>query len=412
TESKMDERALRQMNESLEMMVSDRTQKLSELNAALHTANEGKTRFLAAAGHDLMQPLNAAHLFTSSLQQRLQLKNSNLQCREELEILQHIDNSLHVAEHLINTLLDISRLDTGTIKPNVTAFDLHTLLTSLASEFDVIAAEKGLQLRWVDCHSWVHSDDKLLRRVLQNLLLNAVRYTPGGRILLGCRRRPGAVDIQIWDTGVGIPDDQIEHIFKEFHRIKHRNTDGTLDSKGLGLGLAIAQRISQLLQHPLSVHSRVGKGTVFSIRVPTTQVTQTAQANQSSPAPPKLSGLTVFCVDNEPMILSGVESLLNQWQCISTSASSLKSALEKANTLPRSPDALLVDYQLDDETGFDVIDALDECWEDVVPAILMTADHAEAVKLKARERGYYFLQKPITPEGLQAALSSVLTDQQ
>ncbi|MBA57144.1 MAG: hybrid sensor histidine kinase/response regulator [Pseudomonadales bacterium] len=411
TESKMDERALRQMNESLEMMVEDRTRKLSQLNEALHKANEGKTRFLAAAGHDLMQPLNAAHLFTSSLQQRLQLKNSNQQWREELEILQNIDNSLHVAEHLINTLLDISRLDTGTIKPNIKDFSLHTLLTSLANEFEVIAADQQLEFRWVDCNCWIRSDDKLLRRVLQNLLLNAVRYTPQGRILLGCRRYRDHVKIQIWDTGVGIPQDQIQHIFKEFHRLKHANSDQVLNAKGLGLGLAIAQRISDLLHHPIEVQSRVGKGTMFSIQVPVTSPTVFTPQTTATPEPklPRLHDLTLLCVDNEPMILTGIETLLEHWQCTIHTASSLKTALEKASQLPVAPDALLVDYQLDEETGFDVIEALDECWEDVVPVILMTADHSEEVQRRAKERGYYFLQKPITPEGLQEALETVLS---
>ena len=414
TESKMDERALREINESLEMMVADRTRELSQLNSALHKANEGKTRFLAAAGHDLMQPLNAAHLFTSSLQQRLQLKNRQLQCQEELEILQHVDNSLHVAEHLINTLLDISRLDTGTIKPELRAFNLHALITSLASEFSVIATEKGLQLRWVDCHGWVRSDDKLLRRVLQNLLLNAVRYTPRGRVLLGCRRQQEYIEIQIWDTGVGIPEDQLEHIFKEFHRIKHRG--GEVDAKGLGLGLAIAQRISQLLHHPLQVRSEVGKGTLFAIQVPviTPPITPPIAAPvtavpEAAPRPQRseVDGLNVLCVDNEPMILSGIESLLKQWHCQVTTASSLDSALQAAHAMTGAPDALLVDYQLDEESGFEVIDALDDCWEDVVPAILMTANHSPQVRRQAQERGFYFLQKPVTPEGLQDVLKQL-----
>jgi Na+/proline symporter/signal transduction histidine kinase len=408
TDSKMDERAMRQMNESLEMMVEDRTQELSDLNQALHKANEGKTRFLAAAGHDLMQPLNAAHLFTSSLQQRLQIKNNHLQCQEELEILQHIDNSLHVAEHLINTLLDISRLDTGTIKPTLTSFNLHTLLTSLSSEFGVIAAQKGLTLRWVDCHSWILSDDKLLRRILQNLLLNAVRYTPQGKILLGCRHHHNSISIQIWDTGIGIPDDQIELIFNEFHRIRHKHLDQSIDSKGLGLGLAIAQRISQLLGHPLSVQSWVGKGTVFSVTVPIAPAIEQRQPVAKQATESTLHNITVFCVDNEPMILNGINTLLQQWHCNSVMASSLKTALQSAKQMSTAPSALLIDYQLDDEYGFDVIDALDNCWEDVVPAILMTADHSQQVKQKAAQRGYYFLQKPITPEALQQALKSVL----
>lgn len=404
TEAKMDERALRQINESLEMMVAERTRELSELNRRLEQANEGKTRFLAAAGHDLMQPLNAAHLFTSALQQRLQLGNRFNQNQEALDILQHIDNSLHVAEHLIGTLLDISRLDTGTIKPQITRFNLHGLFTSLASEFQVIAAEKHLAFHWVDCHAWIRSDDKLLRRILQNLLLNAVRYTVHGKILLGCRRQRDHIEIQVWDTGVGIPEDQIEHIFKEFHRVRHSNTD----NRGLGLGLAIARRLGLLLQHPIRVQSTVGKGTLFAVRVPlaTAPTMIIPQALTTSPAP-TLPPLTLFCVDNEPIILHSIASLLQQWQCHSVMASSLDTALAQAQTMQAAPDALLVDFQLDNETGFEVIAALDDVWDDVVPAILMTANHSESIRQLAMERGYHFLQKPITADSLMQALRAV-----
>lgn len=414
TEAKMDERALRQLNESLEMMVADRTRELSKLNRELEQAklaaeqaNEGKTRFLAAAGHDLMQPLNAAHLFASALQQRLQLGNSFKQNQEALDILQHIDNSLHVAEHLIGTLLDISRLDTGTIKPQISTFNLHTLLTSLASEFSVIAAEKNLALHWVDCHAWIRSDDKLLRRILQNLLLNAVRYTVTGKILLGCRRHADHIEIQVWDTGIGIPADQIEHIFKEFHRIRHRH----MDNKGLGLGLAIARRLGLLLQHPIRVQSTPEKGTLFAVQVPldSPPVAGALPAPLAPTTPlPTLPALTVFCVDNEPIILHSINSLLTQWQCRGVCASSLDTALATARAMTSPPDALLVDFQLDNETGFDVISALDDVWGDVVPAILMTADHSDAIKRQALERGYHFLQKPITADSLMQALRAVL----
>ena len=404
TENKMDERALRQMNESLEMMVADRTSELSALNKALQTANEGKTRFLAAAGHDLMQPLNAAHLFTSSLQQKLQ---ANPHATEEQEILNHIENSLHVAEHLINTLLDISRLDTGTIQPKISTFNIHDLLQNLATEFSVIAKDNNLALNWVDCNLWVKSDDKLLRRVVQNLLLNAVRYTPQGTILFGCRRRGSQLEIQVWDTGVGIPEDQLDLIFKEFHRIRHRDLDASIENKGLGLGLAIAQRICLLLEHNLVVKSQVGKGTVFSISVPITSPPKRAQQLERNVSDLDLSGLHVFCVDNEAMILNSIHTLLEQWQCRATTAHSLQSALQEANALSQAPDVLLVDYQLDNEVGFDVIQALDDIWEDVVPVILMTADHSEHIKNEAAKLGYYFLQKPITPDSLRNALHSM-----
>lgn len=410
TENKMDERALRQMNESLEMMVTDRTQALSDANAALQTANEGKTRFLAAAGHDLMQPLNAAHLFTSSLQQRLQQKHQADDINDELSILHHIDNSLRVAEHLISTLLDISRLDTGTIKPSVSAFQLHPLLTSLASEFSVIASQKKLQLHWVNCGEWIRSDDKLLRRVLQNLLLNAVRYTPEGKVLLGCRRRQNHMEIQIWDTGVGIPEDHLDLIFKEFHRVTRHDKQADVDAKGLGLGLAISQRICNLLDHPLRVRSQEGQGTVFSLQVPIAQTPTHPLPVLEHSRERDIRNVTVLCVDNEAIILSSIQSLLEQWTCHAIATQSLSEAVAVARGLAQPPDLLLVDFQLDDETGFDVITALDECWDDVVPAILMTADHSDQVKQEAAERGYYFLQKPVTAESLQRAMREVLND--
>lgn len=401
TERKRDEIALRQINENLEQMVSERTRRLSELNSQLEQANEGKTRFLAAAGHDLMQPLNAAQLFASSLSQRLARKDEAF--GYEREVLGHIDSSLRAAEQIISALLEISRLDTGTMQAHPRTVAVRPLMQQLGQEFSVLARAEGLTLRTVFSDLQVRTDEALLRRVLQNLLSNAVRYTERGRVLFGCRRRGDTLSIEIWDTGPGIPDDQQARVFHEFQRLPQL---GRRQIKGLGLGLAIADRICRLLEHRISVRSWPGRGTVFAVSVPLV----VGEPEVASPPEPAVSdqrdvaGLRVFCVDNDPALLASLEALLRALGCDPIVARSRADALEEARGRP-APDLLLVDYQLDDgETGFQVIDALDGCWDDVVPAMLITADRRAEVRVRAREQGVGFLQKPVS----EAALLEVL----
>ena len=249
----------------------------------------------------------------------------------------------------------------------------------------------------------VRTDEALLRRVLQNLLSNAVRYTERGRVLFGCRRRGDMLRIEIWDTGPGIPDDQQARVFHEFQRLPQL---GRRQIKGLGLGLAIADRICRLLEHRISVQSWPGRGTVFAVSVPLV-IGETEVASSPEPAVSDqrdVAGLRVFCVDNDPALLASLEALLRALGCDPIVARSRTEALEAAQDRP-APDLLLVDYQLDDgETGFQVIEALDGCWDDVVPAMLITADRRAEVRLRAREQGVGFLQKPVS----EAALLEVL----
>lgn len=403
TERKRDELALRQINENLENMVSERTRKLTELNVQLAQANEGKTRFLAAAGHDLMQPLNAAQLFASSLRQQLRQQDAQGFARE-VDVLGHIDSSLQTAEQIISALMEISKLDTGAMPVHVHPLSLQKLMEPLGQEFSALAQASGLSLHMVSSSCIVESDEVLLRRVLQNLLSNAIRYTESGRVLFGCRRRNGAVRIDVWDTGPGIPDDQHEQIFQEFQRLPQQNGR---DVKGLGLGLAIADRICRLLHHTLTVRSWPGRGTLFSVTVPLASGELPPMLSQEDETPQRdVAGMRVFCVDNDAGLLASLVEALRTLGCEVIAASGLEDAQKKAKGTA-APDLLLVDYQLDHENGFDVIEGLDDCWEDVVPATLMTADRRTEIREQAEELGVGFLQKPLTEAMLKRTLESI-----
>lgn len=399
------EQALKETNTYLEQRVKERTQELQVLNEQMlkaksvaEQANQSKTRFLASASHDLLQPLNAARLFTAALAGR-SLKG------DLGELVSHIDSSLEAAEEIISTLLDISKLDAGAMEPQRSAFPIGDLLRHLSAEFQVIANEQGLKLDTVPCSAWVYSDSQLLRRVIQNFLSNAIRYTGSGRILLGCRRLKGYLRVEAWDTGPGIPQDKQKQIFEEFRRL-HQSRD----RKGLGLGLAIVDRISQVLGHPVNVRSWQGKGSVFSILVPLAQPDMTAPGEPTrskSRGVNKLKGLNVLCIDNEERILEGMAALLGNWQCKVTAATSLVDARARLNGW--APDIILADYQLDDdENGLDVMDSLRADWDGDVPGILVTGLVSSEVRNEALQRGYQVLFKPVKPAALRAMVNKQL----
>jgi signal transduction histidine kinase len=394
--------ALERVNESLERRVQERTEELTGLNAALarakaqaEQANMSKTHFLAAAGHDILQPLNAARLYVTSLIERQGQG-------EDRALLSNLDASLEAVEEILGALLEISRLDAGGMKPELSAFRIDDLLRQLEVEFAPLARNKGLLLRFVACSHSVRSDRRLLRRLLQNLISNAIKYTPKGRVLVGCRRRGATLRIDVLDTGLGIAQSKTKVIFREFHRLAR----GAKVARGLGLGLSIVERIARVLDHQISVQSIAGKGSRFSVEVAAAP-TRPSELSPQAPHPlavRRLDDMAVLCVDNDPSILDGMATLLTGWGCRTFKATDLKSARQIVGDADRRLDGLLIDYHLDQGNGLDAIMALREQLGDL-PAILITADRSPRVRTLARAKQVHVLNKPLKPAALRALLT-------
>jgi Na+/proline symporter/CheY-like chemotaxis protein len=394
---------LARSNETLERRVRERTEQLTRLNDALSAAkseaddaNLGKTKFLAAAGHDIAQPLNAARLYVTSLVE----KAGETQFRD---LASNIDQSLDAVEEIIGALLDISRLDAGALKPEFTVFRLDELLRQAKVEFEPVAREHGLDFTVVPCSLSVRSDRRLLRRLVQNLVSNAIKYTPSGRVLVGCRRRRGRVVIEVIDTGLGIPAAQQKIVFQEFQRLDA----GAKVARGLGLGLSIVERISRVLGHPVAIQSEVGRGSRFSVELPvaaTVPVTA-AETGGQQPAPGRLDGMLVLCLDNDAAILDGMETLLTGWGCDVIKAADLREASAGLGDRGRSPDVMLVDYHLDEGNGIDAVVSLRWRFGRDIPAVLITADRTPQVRDAAREKSIHVLNKPLKPAALRSLVA-------
>jgi Na+/proline symporter/signal transduction histidine kinase len=397
------EQALTEANEGLEQRVAERTHELSQLNAALtdakgtaEAANQSKTRFLAAVSHDLMQPLNAARLFSAALSHQ----DDGLSA-EAQQLVHHLDSSLRSAEDLISDLLDISRLENGKITPERKPFVLNDLFDTLGAEFKAQAQEQGLKFRLRGSRLRIDSDIKLLRRILQNFLTNAFRYAKGP-VLLGVRRRGEELCLEVWDRGPGIPLDKQQVIFEEFKRLDSHQTRA---EKGLGLGLAIADGLCRVLGHGLQVRSWPGQGSVFSVCVPLALNPDAAPGKAVQPKGQALNGGQVLCVDNEDSILIGMNSLLTRWGCQVWTA---RNREECAAILSQGvrPQLALVDYHLDDgETGTQIMAWLRTQLGEPVPGVVISADgHPETVA-QVHAAGLDYLAKPVKPAALRALLS-------
>lgn len=388
-------------NETLERRVRERTEQLTRLNRELdraraeaEQANLGKTRFLAAASHDILQPLNAARLYVTSLVERHAANG-------DADIIRNVDAALESVEDILGALLDISRLDTGALKPEITDFRLDELFSQLAVEFAPIAVGKGLTLRVVPSSLAVRSDRRLLRRILQNLIVNAIKYTREGKVLIGCRRTGGRVRVCVHDTGPGIPVEKQKVIFQEFQRL-----DDTSGARGLGLGLSIVERIARILHHPIGLVSAPGRGAFFSVDLP---VSAAPPAERPRPAAvgivhEPLRGMTLMCLDNDEKILDGMGLLLGDWGCEVIKAAGLGEALA-ALEAGRRPDMVLADYHLDRENGLDAVAALRERLGSELPAILVTADRTPVLRHEAQARGVPILHKPVKPAALRALIA-------
>jgi PAS domain S-box-containing protein len=376
---------LKHTNETLELRVTERTGELERATAAAQHANEAKSHFLAAVSHDLMQPLHAAQLFAHALQAHREPSDAE-------RTVQHLHGALAATEGLLAGLLDIARLegDRLTVQPRAVA--LSDVLDPLAAEFGVLARERGIRLDVVGTRAWVHSDPQLLRRVLQNFLGNALRYTERGRVLLGCRRQGDLLRVEVWDTGPGIEPSERGIIFEAFRRGRDAG------DQGLGLGLAIAERIASLLGHPLGLRSWPSRGSVFDIALPS--------APRGSPM--TVSAETVghqaqgkaLVLDNDPAALAGMDELLRSWGWSVHAARTPAQAL----AVPWRPDLLVLDYHLDAGlTGLDALAMLRERFGDL-PALIVSADRDGVLRQHLLESGASVLHKPVKPLALRQVI--------
>ncbi len=404
TERVMVSEALKEANESLEKRVEERTRDLVRANIQLEQAhkeaelaNQSKTRFLAAAGHDLMQPLNAARLYTSTLMETSRSPKAN-------SLGEKISMSLESVEEILGSVLAISRLDSASHKINISSCNLQKMLSQMELEFSPIAAEKGLDIKFMPSSMWVRSDPAYLRRLLQNLVSNSIKYTSRGRILVGCRRRGDRVAIQVIDTGIGMTAKEQRSIFNEFERLD----TGARLAPGLGLGLSIVERISKLLHHPIRLFSEPGRGTMFEISVPRAVAEAVTLIEGKAPrrvAMSRLTGLTVLCIDNDRNILEGMSGLLAQWGCSVHTAVDRDGALSCLRMKESLPHIALVDYHLDKDNGLDLIHAFRAAGGEDIPCILVTADRSTELRQRAEAIGVSVLNKPLKPAALRALLS-------
>lgn len=387
------------MAEQLQDLYSTLERKVEQRTVQLELANQSKSRFLAAASHDLRQPLHALGLFVAQLRESTGVKDRSY-------IVDRVDAAIATMNDLFNALLDISKLDAGVLAPKLSDFPIRHVLRRVETTFAGAAREKGLSFRVIPSDAWVRSDSILLERILLNLISNAIRYTQQGGIVVGCRKRDAWLRIEVWDTGRGIPEDQHQKIFGEFYRAGE-----TRQGTGLGLGLAIVDRLGNLLGHPIELASKVGKGSRFAVMVPA--VKPTGRAVESVPLAPvsidRFKEKLIVVVDDDPLVLDGMSSLLRSWGCRVLTASTGDGAIDDIIRQGSVPDLIVSDYRLPEgQTGFHVIAKLRGAFKTDIPAFVISGDiNAEPLQM-ARQNGFHLLHKPVAPMTLRAMLNRML----
>jgi two-component system, sensor histidine kinase len=375
---------------------------LREQKEAAEVANVAKSRFLAAASHDLRQPLHALGLFVQALQE------TPLASRER-QVIGNIRRSVDAMEELFNALLDISRLDAGVVQPHITTIPLASVFDRVRFEYAQIARQKRLSLVVMKTSLYVRTDPSLLGRLIRNLLSNAVRYTDQGGVVLGCRRTDNEVRVEVWDTGKGIPADLHEEIFGEFYQLDNPERDRR---KGLGLGLAIVERLARLLGYHVGLRSTVGKGSVFSITVPRGSAEEYVPAESSPEASAfDLSHSLVLVIDDEAAVQEGMAALLRKWKCDVLTAGSGAEMLSKLVAVQRLPDLIVSDYRLrGTENGIQVVEMLRSEFNVDIPALLVTGDTAPDRLRDAEASGLPILHKPLNPARLRTLIANLLRE--
>lgn len=367
---------------------------------AVERAAKSRMRFFAAASHDLRQPLQALALFMSVLERHVG--------REGTNVLSAAKTSLHSMEEMFDALLDMSRIDAGILEPRPAVFMINDVLEQLELEFDPQAMQAGLQLRVVASSAAVRSDAAMLTRILRNFLSNAVRYTARGRILMGCRPSGNHLRIEVWDTGPGVSEELRDRIFEEFFRGPGADTNGR---PGVGLGLAIAQRVATVLGHRLGIRSHPGRGSMFSVTVPRALDTDVDSGGEAADEAlvPDLAGHTVVVIDDDPQVLTGLRLLLEEWGCRAVVAPDAETAVRQLGEPALRPDVILADLRLGgDMCGVAAIERIWEAVQDEVPALLLTGDTNAGALQELSPGQFPRLTKPIKPARLAIVLAEAL----
>ena len=378
---------------------------LSDKTKMLEHAAQVKTQFMAAASHDLRQPTHAIGLFTESLRKGISDEQNAI-------LLKNIDTSLQGLRSMLNEMLDISRLDADVVSINSKCISTGEFLHRLYTEYAPLAKEKNLQLRIHIHDEMIYSDPTQLERILRNLLSNAIKYTAEGGILLSCRKRQENIIIQVYDTGSGIPNDQLDNIFLEFTQINNPARDA---SQGLGLGLAITKRLCQLLGVELNVRSRIGHGSVFTLKIKTedSSPNNTDHRQEISPSghtsPPQ--NLSILVIDDNAQVRASMASLLESWGNRVLHADSAETAIAQLGKKPTSlPDIMLIDYRLSaNKTALDAINLLNKTFDKKIPTIIITGDTDPARIREAHDSGLMLLHKPISPDRLAIGINFLLS---
>ena len=365
---------------------------------AAEQANIAKSKFIATASHDLRQPVHALGLLAGALQ-------GHSMNEEMRRLVGQIGGSVTAMDGLFNSLLDISQLDAGVVETQIEDFRIQPLLERVCRDYIAEAETKGLRLVWSRCSAIVRTDPFLLERILRNLVSNAVRYTDRGRIVVGCRRG-NRLCIEVWDTGRGIPLDQQREVFREFFQLSNLERDR---AKGLGLGLAIVDRLAKLLDCPVTLRSTPGKGSVFKISVALAQRQRLgAPSPQGAPRFAMPRGL-ILVIDDDRVIQSAMQSLLSSWGHDVIVAGSGAEMLDRVATVSRRPDLIICDYRLrDGENGIGVIKRLQSHYSERVPAVLITGDTASDRLQEAQESGLVLLHKPVAEIKLRATVGNLM----
>lgn len=363
-------------------------------------ANAAKSKFLAAASHDLRQPVHAQGLFLEVLS-RSQLT------AQQSELLASARAASEASAEMLNTLLDFSRIEAGVVAPQVCAFRVQTLLNKIEREFVQQADAKGLNYRSRESALVLWSDPALIEMILRNLISNAIRYTTKGGLLVTCRQRAGDAVLEVWDTGIGIEPGQQSEVFREFHQLGNPERDRR---KGLGLGLAIVDGLARALGHPLSLHSKVQQGSVFRLLVPVSTATLPIELVLPEPGQPARLNMRVLLIDDEESVRAGMVHLLQDWGCECVAAASIEEALALARL--QAPEVVVSDYRLRElRTGVEAIAALRDLLGKGLPALLITGDTAPDRLREALASGITLLHKPVSPSHLYQGLVAVLPPQ-